>query len=88
MNRPKPDTDYCLDCEHFKEKMTHCVPNGCKKNLEIEICEGCDGGVLWERVENEDMLTATEHECFWGAPCSYKTVTGYRCPLCGHINQF
>lgn len=88
MVRPKPDSDYCADCEHIGDKQNLCVGHGCRKHLEIEICEGCFGGVLWERVDNEDMITGKEYEEFWGAPCSYDTVEGYRCPLCGHVNMF
>lgn len=90
MTRQKPDKDYCEGCEHFAEKMTKCVPNGCQKHLEVEICEGCNQGILWERVLDchAEITEGNGILSFWGAPCEEQIVVGYECPLCGHKNDF
>lgn len=81
--------DYCLDCEHSHEKLKVCVPDRCQKHLEVEICEGCDGGILWGTLNYDDVITRGNGRLeFWGAPCEETIVVGYICPLCGHENRF
>lgn len=58
------------------------------KSQKYEQCPACNTYFLWDKIPDELVKTATEHEQFWGAPCSYETVIGYICPNCGEDIQF
>jgi hypothetical protein len=52
------------------------------KNNDIVQCPDCHAYLKWKGIPNENIIQGTEHEEFWGAPCSYQTVEGYICPEC------
>jgi hypothetical protein len=66
------------------------MPEALKRNLHDiwEQCEECLDIFIWDKIPDHSVLMETEHEQFWGAPCSYQTVVGFICPECGHRNNF
>lgn len=51
-------------------------------------CPDCHAYLIWAKLPDENIVMETEHETFWGAPCSYQTVVGYICPECGSKIDF
>jgi len=54
---------------------------GMKSDKYIQ-CPECKVYLIWESIPDENILKDTNHEEFWGAPCSYESVVGYLCPAC------
>ena len=83
------ETDYCADCEFVGDRQNICIGDGCRKNKQVEVCEGCGEGTLWDDVPTENIIEEgngpLEH---FGFPCEEMIVVGYVCPLCGHRNDF
>ncbi len=50
---------------------------------EIKYCEYC-GHLL----ADEDFIYSEEHHEFWGAPCSERILSGYKCSECGEEVRF
>ena len=53
------------------------------RNNTYEQCPECLKYLIWDKIPHENIILGREHEEFWGAPCSYDTVKGYVCPVCG-----
>ena len=53
-----------------------------------EMCEYCKCIFIWDKLPDENVLTAKEHHEFWGAPCYETIVVGYLCPECGYKTEF
>ena len=58
---------------------------GCFKTLDPnDYCDGCG-----ELLDDEDFHSVYEDRGeFWGAPCSERITTGYKCHSCGHIEDY
>ena len=53
-----------------------------------EQCPECHTYIQWSKIPDENVIKGTEHEEFWGAPCSYEIVIGWVCPACNERVEF